>query len=268
MDSSKIEKRRQAYELEDRVNDLEPSEVEKRKLLYELDDQLLALFKRRFWIVLILGSIGVLGAIYGLVKLAVDQVATGPLKEIEKNLTQAELLATRAKTAAATTSDAADQVTAKVSVLKQGLQDLEKQAAGVDQQFRYVKDQITAEGKNAALRSTQDFKAVQERISSLEALVKKIGDENDATRKATADYAKKVAVLESQIERNQKRFAENSQYTVWISFVSEKKALAQEVQNLLASVGFKAPLTELSAKGADETKGASLAYLAQDETKA
>ena len=77
------------------------------------------------------------------------------------------------------------------------VEDLKGKATGVEKQFGLVKEQISAEGKNAALRSGQDFKAIQERISGLEALVKKIGDENDATRKATADYAKQVAVLES-----------------------------------------------------------------------
>src|SRR5262249_49238779 len=162
---------------------------------------------------------------------------------------------------------------AHVSLLTKGLEDLKTQATGVEKQFGLVTERINAEGKNAALRSSQDFKAVQERISSLEALVKKIGDENEATRKATADYAKKVSTLESQIERNQKRFAENSQYTVWIRFEPEQKTLAQEAQNVLANVGFKATLTELKtetaeASAGDRAKDNSLGYFAQDETKA
>jgi len=35
MDPSEIEKRRRAYELEDRVNDLKPSEVEKDNYFYK-----------------------------------------------------------------------------------------------------------------------------------------------------------------------------------------------------------------------------------------
>src|SRR4030095_4229676 len=79
---------------------------------------------------------------------------------------------------------------------------------------------------------------------------------------------KKVAVLESQIDKNQKRFAENSQYTAWISFAPEQKALAQEVQNVLANVGFKASLTALSTERAEKKKGNSLYYWASEEAKA
>jgi hypothetical protein len=264
MDSSEIEKRRRAYEHEDRVYDLQPSEAEKRELLHELQDGVWKFVKERAWWISVLVAIGVPVLIYTVVERIVDQRAATPLKAVEKNLTQAELLAERAKKAASDATGAADQATSQVSSLTKGLEDLQQKAAGVEKQFGLVTERINAEGKNAALRSSQDFKAVQERIASLEALVKKIGDENDATRKATAEYAKKVSVLESQIERNQKRFAENSQYTVLISFVPEQKAIAQEVQNVLANIGFKASTTESST----ERKSNYLLYLARDETKA
>jgi hypothetical protein len=262
--SSEIEKRRRLYELEDRVSDVQPSEVEKLKLLYETEEKLLGRFKHRFWIILILGSLGVVGAIYALVERTVNQVATGPLKEIEKKLTESNLLSEKAKAAATTAAGSADQVNAQLSLRQKDVEDLQEKAKVVEKQFGVVMDRINAEARNAATRSTQDFKAAQERISNLEGLVKKIGDENEATRKATADYAKKVALLEGQIEKNQKRFAENSKYTVWISFVPEQKALAQQVQNVLANVGFKASVRESSTVG----KGNSLVYWSQEETKA
>jgi hypothetical protein len=199
MDSSEIEKRRQAYEREDRVYDLQPSEAEKRELLHELQDGVWKFVKERaWWTAVIFGVFGVFGVpllIYTLVERTVDRVAVVPLKAVEKNLTQAELLAERAKKAASDAAAAAAEVNAQV-------EDLKGKATGVEKRFGLVTEQINAEAKNAALRSTQDFKASQERISRLEALVKKIGDENEATRKATADYAKQVTVLEAQIEKN------------------------------------------------------------------
>jgi hypothetical protein len=48
MDSSEIEKNRQAYEREDRVPDLQPSEAEKRELLYKLENELVERFKKRY----------------------------------------------------------------------------------------------------------------------------------------------------------------------------------------------------------------------------
>lgn len=247
---------------------MDPDEVDKRRLLYEIEDRLWELVKRRAWII---GVIGV-GGIWGLVHFTVRQVADRPLQDLQKQLVQAEILADRAKGAAAAASGAADQVTGQLASLQASIQSLKDQAKGVEDQFRLVSERINADAKNAALRSEKDFSAAQQRISALEALVKKIGEENEATRKATADYAKKVAALESKIEKEQKRFAENSAYTVWIQFIPDKKSLAQEVQSRLASAGFKAPLSEILKLVIEffpgASKGTSLAYLPQSESKA
>jgi hypothetical protein len=270
MDSSEIEKRRQAYEREDRVYDLQPSEVEKRKLLYELEDELRKLIRRHAWWIFILGSTVVLGAIYTSVKIVVDQVAATPLKEIQKNYAQAELMAERAKKGASDAMDAAGQANAQV-------EDLKGKATGVEKRFGLVTEQINAEAKNAAARSNLDFKATQERISRLEALVKKIGDENEATRKAYADYKKQIDEITAETARNQKRFAENSQYTVAIFFFPDQRPLAQKVQNVLANVGFKATLAAGPPPGVlgstdpatgEQSKGNTLRYSPDNEMKA
>jgi hypothetical protein len=274
MDSPEIEKHTPAYEREDRV-DLPPSEVEKRKLLYELDDELRKLFKRRFWIITIIvaiaGVVGVPWAISTFVQRTVEQVAGVPLKAIEKNMMQAELLTDRAKKDASDAMGAAAEAKSQVEALK-------GKAAGVEKEFGLVTERINAEAKNAALRSTQDFKANQDRIARLETLVKQIGDENEATRKAYADYKKEIDRITAETDRNQKRFAENSQYSVLINYYSsEQRPLAQQVQNVLANVGFKAallPLFSSAVPGATDPatgepwKGNSLTYSPESEMKA
>jgi hypothetical protein len=247
MDSSDIEMRRQIWEREDRVNHMEPSEVQKRTLLYELEDHLKKLFLRRAWI---LGIVGIFG-LYILARFVVEQYAATPLKEIEKKYAQAELLADqigkkyaqaelladRAKKAASDAQGAADQATTQaaqattqMSSLTKGVQDLA--------------DQI-AEGKNAAGRSNLDSQATQQRISRLEALVKNISAENEVTRKAYAHYKKQIDKITAETASNQKRFAENSRYTVLIVSSPEQRPLAEKVQNELADVGFKASLLGL-----------------------
>jgi hypothetical protein len=149
--------------------------------------------------------------------------------------------------------------------LQTSIQGLQEQAKGVADQFSLVSQQINAASANAARRSQQDFDALQQRITGLETLVKKIGDENDATRKATADYARQVATLEVKVEKEQKRFAENSEYTVSIFFDPSRKAQAAELQSRLAALGFRAPIRELPANAA---KGNTLTYQSPSDAKA
>jgi hypothetical protein len=246
---------------------MDVDEVEKRKLLYEIEDKLWHLLKRRAWIIALIG----VGGIWGLVHFTVKQLADRPLQDFQRQLVQAEILADRAKGAAAAASSAADQVTAQLASLTAVIQGLKDQAQSIQDQFGLVRDRITAEAKNAALRSEKDFSAVQQRIAALEALVKKIGEENEATRKATAEYATKIVALESQIENEPKRFAEHSSYTVWISFFPDRKSLAQQVQSRLAGAGFKAPISEIPTSiklFPDVGKGISLSYVPQTEGKA
>jgi methyl-accepting chemotaxis protein len=236
-------------------------EIEKRKLLYEVEQELWTLLKRRAWLLIILG----VGGLWAIVHWTVQQVADRPLKEVQKQLVQAEVQADGAKRSAAAAGSAADQVTTSLGTLQGSVQGLRDQAKAVEDQFALVSQQINAASENAARRSQRDFNAVQQRIAGLEALVKKIGDENDATRKATADYAKQVAALETKIEREQKRFAENSEYTVSISHEPSKKALAAEVQSRLASTGFRATVRELMP---NIIKGNSLTFQGPNEAKA
>jgi hypothetical protein len=246
---------------------MDADEVEKRKLLYEMEDELWNLIKRRAWVVVVLGSVIGFAGIWGMVQFVVSHVAEQPLRALEKNLAQAELLAERAKNAAVAASGSADKVTAEVSSLTAGIQGLKDEAKGVEGQFRLVIERINAEAKSAAIRSDKDFAAAQQRISALEALVKKIGEENEATRKATVDYAKKIAALEAQIEQEQKRFAENSLYSITIRFGPEKRGLAQQVQSRLSALGFKAPISELPERMPVERKGNVLQYSSQSEKK-
>jgi hypothetical protein len=247
---------------------MDAEEIEKRKLLYEVEDELWKLVKRRAWIIIALGSLIGLGGIVVVVQLVVSRVAEQPLRALEKNLAQAELLAERAKSAAVAASGSADQVTADITSLTVSIQGLRAQAKGVEDQFRLVIERINAEARSAAIRSEKDFAAAQQRISALESLVKRIGQENDATRKATADYAKKIASLEAQIEQEQKRFAENSLYTISIRFAPEKRSIAQQIQARLAALGFKAVVTDVSLKFPPESKGNVLRYPPGSEKKA
>src|SRR5262249_16257433 len=185
MDSPEIEKST-VYECEDRVYDPQPSEVEKRELLYETHAKLLKLFKQQFWWVFILAASIVGGLIYSIAYTVVDRFAAVPLKAVEKNLAQAELLAERVKAAQTAAEGALAQMNAQLSLRQKDAQDLQEKFTDVDKQFAFFTERMNAEWKNAALRSTQDFKAAQDRIARLETLVKQIGDENKDTRKAYA----------------------------------------------------------------------------------
>ncbi len=217
-------------------------EVEKRTVLYEMEDELWRLIKRRGAIfALAFATIG-MGGIWAAVHITVQQVADRPLNELQKQLVLAEVQAEGAKSAAAASRTAADQVASSLQLLQSSIEGLGEQAKAVKAEFVLVREQINAASENASRRSQQDFNAVQQRIGALEALVKRIGEENEATRKATADYAKQVAALEVKVEKEQKRFAENSEYTVSIFFDASKKALATEIQSRLAALGFRAPV--------------------------
>src|SRR5690349_11423924 len=113
-------------------------DIEKRKLLYEIEDELWSLLKRRAWIIALLG----LGGIWIAVHYTVQQVAEGPLKELEKQLVRAEVQAEEAKRANTAATSAAEQVAASVSTLQATIQSLNGQAKAVEDQFKLVKEQI------------------------------------------------------------------------------------------------------------------------------
>src|SRR5215831_14199963 len=133
MDSSEIEKRTRAYELEDRVPDLQPSEAEKRELLHETEEKLLKLFKRRFWWAFFIG----VAAIWGAIKVVVDV----PLKDVEKKLAQAEFAADRAKTDAATAEGALAQMNAQLSLRQKDVQDLQEKVKDIEKRFGLATEQ-------------------------------------------------------------------------------------------------------------------------------
>lgn len=226
-------------------------------LIRRLETEVMSRLKWRFWIgalvVALLGFFGVREMLRGFVDTEV--------KAAQRAAILAEESAKKATTA---TDEASKQTQSYIKTVET----LQGEAQKVDAQFVAVRQRITADAKNAALRSEKDFSAAQQRLAALEALVKQIGEENEVTRRATADYAKKVATLENRIEREQKRFAENSAYTVWISFIPDKKSLALDIQSRLASAGFKAPLTEITSKILEASKGTTLTYLAAGESKA
>lgn len=242
-----------------------PKEVKKRALLYEMEDHFWSLVKRG--VVPFAAVLTVVGAggIWIAVELIVQRVAETPLRELQKEVVRAEVQADAAKRASDAAKTSSEQVTAGLNTLNTTLQGLTEQAKAVELQFRLVTDQINAASDNARLRSQRDFDAVQRRIAALEALVKQIGEESAASRKATAEYARQIAALESKVEREQKRFAENSEYTVLIFFDPSRKALATELQSRLAALGFRAPVHELPAKA---FKGNALTYHEQSDAKA
>jgi predicted nucleic acid-binding Zn-ribbon protein len=145
-----------------------------------------------------------------------------------------------AKRASETAKASAEQLSAGLTTLNTTLQGLNEQAKGIELQFKFVTDQINAASENANLRSQRDFNAVQRRITALEGLVREIGEDSAASRKATAEYARQIAALETKFDSEQKRFAENSAYTVPIFYDPSKKSQATEVQSRLASLGFPA----------------------------
>jgi len=243
---------------------MDDEEIKKRRLLYEVEDELWRLIKRRAWIVVVFLALVGVGGLWAAVHVTVRQVADGPLKDLQRQLIQAELQAESARKANAEATTAANQARADLTSLQGTIQALRNEAKSVEDKFGLVSQQIDAAAKNAALRSQRDFNAVQERISALETLVKRIGDENAATRQAAAEYAKQIAALENKFDREQKRFAENSAYSISIFAVSEKRVLAQEIQRRLASVGFRVTLSELPLK-VDKT---TLTYHEKNEAKA
>ena len=243
---------------------MDEQEVQKRALIYEVEDEVWKLIKRRAWVVVVLVAFLGVGGIWANVQYTVRQVADGPLRELQRQLVLVEVQADAAKRANAAATAAADQVSRNVSSLQANLQQLDDRAKAVADQFSIVSQQIDAASKNAALRSQRDFNAAQERITALEMLVKQIGEENAATRKATADYARQVAALKADVEKEQKRFAENSAYTVLIHASPDKRNLATEIQTRLASAGFRAALTETTGK----LERNSLVYSEKSEAKA
>ena len=240
-------------------------EVKKRDILYGMEDELWRLVKRRIGYYLagvaIVGGVG----IWLVAELVVQRVAEAPLKELQKEVMRAEFQADGAKRASDAARTSSEQVTAGLAALNTTLQNLNEQAKAVEVQFKLVTEQINAASDNASLRSQKNYDAVQRRISALEVLVKQIGDENAATRRATAEYGKQMAALEGKVDREQKRFAENSAFTVSILFDPSKKVLAGEVQSRLSALGFRAPLHELPAK---TTKGNELTYHGESDAKA
>lgn len=243
---------------------MDEEEVRKRTLLYEIEDELWVLLKRRAWILAVVLAIVGASGIWAVVHYTVQQVADGPLKDLQKQLVQAEIQAESAKRANATATTAAEQVTSNLNGLQGSVQTLREQAKSISDQFALVTQQIEASSKNAALRSQRDFNAAQERIAALETLVKRIAEDNAATRKATADYAKQVAALENKVEKEQKRFAENSAYSVSIFSSSNKRSLALDVQRLLAGAGFRAALVDFPVKSDKNT----LTYDGKSDSKA
>jgi chromosome segregation ATPase len=224
-----------------------------------MEDYFWTLVKRR----LVITGLAVLlisaGGIWVAAELVVQRVAETPLRELQKEVVRAEIQADGAKRASDTAKTSAEHVTAGLNGLNTILEGLGEQAKAIESRFALMNEQINAASDNARRRSQQDFDAVQRRIAALEALVKQIGEDSAASRKATAEYAKQIAALESKVERDQKRFAENSAYTVSILFDPSKKGLATEVQARLAALGFRAPLHELPSNAA---KGNSLSYQA------
>lgn len=244
----------------------EVREVRKRDLLYGMEDELWKLIKRRVITAGILVVVIAAGGLWVAVELVVQRVAETPLRDFQKEVIRAEVQADAAKRASDGAKASAEQLSAGLETLNKTLQALNEQARAVGQQFAQQQQEIDAASRNAALRSQRDFNIIQQRIRELETLVRKIGDENDATRKATVEYAKQVAALETKIEKEQKRFAENSEFTLSIAYDPSKKALATEAQNRLTIAGFRVTVRE--SKTLAGIKGNSLLYQTQSEAKA
>lgn len=241
-----------------------PKEAKATVAAHDLEDRFWGLVRRR----IVIGGIAVLlvgaGAGWIAIEHVVQRAVETPLRELQREVVRAEVQADGAKRANETAKASAEQLTAGLDALNRTLQGLGERAEAINTQFIRVDEQINAAAKNANLRSQRDFNAIQLRIAGLEALVKRIGEENTATRKAAADYAKQVATLEAKIEREQKRFAENSAYTISIFFDPSRRALANELQGRLTAVGFRAPTHETPG----QTGKNLLTYHGESEAKA
>src|SRR5690348_10571842 len=109
-------------------------EVQKRKVLYEMEDELWGLIKRRAWIFVIAFAVIGTGGILAAVHVTVQQFADKPLKDLTKQLILAETQADGAKTAAAASRAAADQVRTDLAALQSSMEALDKQAKNVQVQ--------------------------------------------------------------------------------------------------------------------------------------
>jgi hypothetical protein len=245
---------------------MDTKEAETLIAAHQLEDVFWGLVKRRFVItglaVLVIGAGVVLVAVETVVQRAVET----PLRELQKEVIRAEVQADAAKRANEAAATSSEQVTAAATALNTTLKALAERANAIDIQFNRVTEQINATSENASLRSQRDFNALQNRIAGLEVLVKKIGEENAATRKAAAEYASQVATLGAKVEREQKRFAENSAYTVSVFFDPSRRAIATELQGRLTALGFRAPILEVPGIA---VKGKNLlTYHGESEAKA
>src|SRR5690349_5398542 len=191
--------------------ELKPEELE---MVYTMEEKLWAIVKRRIIVTGVLIAVAGIGGIWGAIELVVARVAETPLKNVQKEIIRAEVQAESAKRASDVAQASSEQVTKGLNALNTTLESLGGQAKAVETQFKLMKEDINAASENARLRSKQDFGAIQSRISALESLVKQIGVDSAASRKAAAEYAKQIAALEIKVGSDQKRFADNSLYTI------------------------------------------------------
>jgi hypothetical protein len=242
-----------------------PITPQQRAALFELEDEFWGLVRRRIVVTGLVALIIGAGGGWAVIELVVQRNVETPLRDLQKELVRAEMQAQGARSASETARASAEQVTSTANALKDTLQDLGQQASSVEERYKAVRAEIDAASQTERRRSQQDSVAIQQRITALEALVRRLADDNVASRNATADYQRKITELEQKVEGEKKRFADNSGYTVSIVFDPSRKNLATEVQARLAVLGFRAPLHE---QPANAVKGNTLTYQPSSEAKA
>jgi hypothetical protein len=214
-------------------------DLEKLRILRDMEDELWALAKRRGWMVLLIVGLVGIGGVWALVNQLVARAIERPIEESRARIIDMQVQTELTKRAGAAAGSVADQASGQLKVLTTAIEGLQRQADGVNTQFKLVTGQIDAATRNAAIRSTNDFKALQDRIAGLEKLVKTIAEDSQASKRAALEYEKKLAALQSQIENEQRRFAENSKYVVTVSYVKPKRDIASQVQARLSALGFR-----------------------------
>lgn len=204
-------------------------EYDKLRLERDLQKDLLDWAQNRFWIIALLV---ILVGFFG-VRAFVREMVSSELKEAYRAANQAEAATKQTIEALAKAQTAADKYSVTVS-------ELSATATQVDERFKSLESQISAEGSHAVANSEMQVSLLSTKLEELGGVVKSLSMESERNRSLFQEYDQRMLELSRIENAEREEFAANSKYSVLVVYGADDSA-AKEFKNEL--------LTELTSWG-------------------
>lgn len=215
--------------------------------------------KWRYWgALLVYGVVGTTSG-YALIE---SKVTSTVHESVEKSLAEVRQAAYRAVEAAAVAEsktkeaqekidkakDKAERFTTKAEEYADRVALLDKRAQDVNASFIVVQRALHAETENVRGGSVREINVITDRLSHLEALVAELGKMSEQSRNAVAKYQRNLDKRAETARNEEKEFAENSEYLIWVFYSKGLRGPADAVVKKLREAGFRTTSIDVTSE--------------------